>query len=407
MNAPAPTHEATLARVAALADQCVMCGLCLTHCPSYRVRREEGESPRGRLAFANAFANRSIEPTDRMRSELDDCLACGVCEVVCPVPVRYDAAIVALRAVLPKQTANSPLSTAVRRLLREPRLLALALRAARTARARLARPLLNALPASVRALVEVAPAAARGRAPVAFTAAEGDRRGALALFRGCAARVFDADTHLAATDVLSRLGYDVHVPQAIHCCGSLAAHEGAASDAVRSEQAAAEIFGALPVDAVIGTASGCQQALELRVLGASAIPGRDLFTWLAADARLAQRPLRIEARHALLHLPCTQHDAPARALQAVLSRVSGLRLSVLPLQPRCCGAAGSYFIHHGAIARPLRDERIEQIRTLAPDLVLTSNVGCRSWLEAGLREAGLSIPVQHPICLIAEALEAP
>jgi glycolate oxidase iron-sulfur subunit len=225
------------------------------------------------------------------------------------------------------------------------------------------------------------------------------------LFRGCAAAVLDADTQQAAVELLSRLGYDVHAPRESQCCGALARHAGAAAEAERVAHATGESLATLPAAAVIGTASGCQRDLEQRVLGASELRAHSLFAFLAEDAGFLGRSWRMTPRHAAVLTPCTESRLETEALARVLERVAGLKLSWLGAQPRCCGAAGSYFLDHPGLAEPLRDERIREIQALAPDLVLTTNVGCRAYLDAGLRRAGVRIPVVHPATVLAECLE--
>src|ERR1700722_11152309 len=96
-------------RIAELADQCVKCGLCVPLCPTYRVANTEAESPRGRIAFAQALASGAFEPSRTMIEHLDHCLACMTCERVCPSYVRYGELIVDTRNLLRESAEKNPL----------------------------------------------------------------------------------------------------------------------------------------------------------------------------------------------------------------------------------------------------------------------------------------------------------
>ena len=54
-------------------DQCVMCGLCLPHCPTYEATRDEGESPRGRIALMQALEAGTLKDNARLALHLERC----------------------------------------------------------------------------------------------------------------------------------------------------------------------------------------------------------------------------------------------------------------------------------------------------------------------------------------------
>ncbi|MEO5560793.1 MAG: (Fe-S)-binding protein [Dokdonella sp.] len=390
----------------ALTDQCVMCGLCLPHCPTYRLDNTEAESPRGRIALARALAMGSLQPSPLALQHLDHCLGCLSCQKVCPSQVNYDEIIVRTRAALvAQQPARLP------RWLRDPRRLTAFARlgaALRTGRwlPRLARLFPQA--SLWRRILQTQP-----DLPLAIQWPSAKRpppmRGRVVLFRGCIARVYDADTQAAARYLLEALGYEVVDTPSVQCCGALARHAGEIEQAKADAGSTREALLATGADVVLVSASGCFGDLRDQVSSGTDLRAVDIHTFLAADPGVSALRFKPLVLRAALHLPCTQVNVVGEAapIRALLARIPQLTVLTLPEQPRCCGAGGSYFLEHPEFADRLREEKLDQTQVLRPDVLLTTNIGCRIHLGNGLRDRTTSIPVLHPLALLAQQLENP
>lgn len=396
-----------------LADQCVLCGLCLPACPTYRVARNEAESPRGRIALARALASGTLAPTAAALTHLDQCLGCLSCERVCPSGVQYSRLIDRHRqlAAAPPDRLQRVLYALIARPQRLRRLAQLSqglrlsawlsplIRRLAGQRAGLARWLARIPP-----LPSMAGLAPRPMRPHLA----GSERGRVGLFFGCVASAFDRDTHAAARTLLTALGYRIIEPPAQGCCGALPQHAGHTIIAGTLAKATREAFVAEGVDTVLVSASGCYGALRDLAFADSGIMVREIGEFLAKDMEsgtLSFAPLPLKAA---LHRPCSLDNRvrASAAARTLLQRIPQLEISDLPPEPRCCGAGGMHFLRYPHIADPLRDERLEQVDALGPDLLLTSNIGCRLHLADGLRTRGRGIEVLHPITLLARQLDS-
>lgn len=386
------------------ADLCVKCGLCLGHCPTYKVTRDEGESPRGRIALMHALASGTLVSTPRVEAHLDGCLTCRACESVCPAAVPYGDLIDSARTLLAEQR---PART------RTARLMATVLDS-RALRFLVATALIvyqrSGLQWLVRAtgvlkvfglarLESLLPKIYWPSLPAAAAAGRGER---VALFANCTSPLTERPALEAAIAVLEALGCEVSVPGAQGCCGALAQHAGLAADAAACAARNAVAFAEAPV--VVGIASGCTaQLLEYDPPFAGKV--RDIHAYIAAHpAFAALAPKRIEARVAL-HTPCTMKNVVKSdaAVVKLLEKIPGLE--IVRLDNGCCGAAGSHFLTHPEMADTLASPKVEQVAREAPLWLLSSNVGCAMHLAAALRREGLEVAVRHPLEVLADALQ--
>jgi glycolate oxidase iron-sulfur subunit len=368
-------HDALLA----LADRCVQCGLCLPHCPTYRLDRAETESPRGRIALARAFVDGSIAPTPVADAHLDHCLGCRRCEPVCPAGVRYGELLVETRSRQRQRRGARWSQRAIEWLAARPALLDRLLGVYRVLYPLVPRPLPRP-PARVR----IDDARADVDAP------------RVALFRGCVARRYDAGVHAALARLCRAAGFAPVMPSEQTCCGALHAHAGNL-DAARVLALRNRVAFADDVP-VLSSASGCHEALADALDGHA--PVRDACAFLLEHASaLRFRPARMRVA---LHVPCTQRAVVKsdRALRALLARIPELDVFELP-DTGCCGAAGTYMFEQPERARALRQPLLDALAGSGATMLLSANIGCRLHLSNG----DPPIPVRHPLEFLAEHLE--
>ena len=248
-------------------------------------------------------------------------------------------------------------------------------------------------------MLAIAPPVGRAVRTRAAVSGSGTR---VALFGGCVQGVYERDAQAAAVRLLETAGFDVTVVGNL-CCGALAAHTGDAARAGKSMTRVDEALERSGARILLTTTPGCLGTLR------ASLPNTqvdDALGFLAAHADALQFDA-LEARVAL-HLPCTQVNVARNgdALRKLLARVPGLQVSVLPTQAQCCGAAGSHMLEFPQRAAAYREKVLAALPQPAPDLLLTSNIGCRLHFAVGLRERDSALRVEHPLTLLARQLNA-
>src|SRR5438132_966454 len=244
---------------------CVHCGFCTATCPTYVLLGDELDSPRGRIYLIKDMLENDRPATADVVPHIDRCLSCLACMTTCPSGVHYMHLVDHARAHI-EQTFRRPLGERVLRaliakLLPDPKLFRLALRAAAVGRP--FAPLLSLLGMKrLAAMLRLAPKKIPlGIGGACVIAAQGERKGRVALLTGCVASVVTPEINEAAIRVLTRHGIEVVLAQGEGCCGALVHHMGrerAAHAAARANIDAwmREVDGA-GLDAILVTASGC------------------------------------------------------------------------------------------------------------------------------------------------------
>jgi glycolate oxidase iron-sulfur subunit len=399
---------------------CVHCGFCTATCPTYLLRGDELDSPRGRIYLIKDMLESGGPASDTVVTHVDRCLSCLSCMTTCPSGVHYMHLVDYARQHI-EETYQRPLfDKALRRglatILPRPGLFRLALAAGRLGRRLGVGKLLHGrLRAMIDLLPQQVPPAAATDRPGIFPAI-GARRGRVALLAGCAQQVLRPQINAATIRLLNRLGVEVVVVPEVGCCGSLVHHMGqqeAAHDAAKGNIAAwHHEMTEHGLDAIIITASGCGTTVkDYGFMLRGDLTWRDRaeqISRLACDIseyldRLDMPAAQIPAMRVAYHAACSlQHGQKLRDLPARLLAKVGFEVVEVPEGHICCGSAGTYNMLQPELSAGLRDRKAANIASVSPQIIATGNIGCLQQLAPVMQ-----MPIVHTVELLDWALGGP
>ena len=413
--------QKTSAHILSLADRCVKCGLCLPQCPTYALAANENESPRGRIALIQGWltGNLSLSPT--LTRHLDQCLLCRRCERICPSQVSYGEIIDQSKALIAQQTKNSfslqktitnvslklllnknisNIFIPALRLLQKTGLVTLAKKSGLLKLIGLQR-VISYLPKLDK------PIKTKNFYPATNPNSTNEN---IALFTGCLSKQLEPKTIKASIKLLNRLGYGVYVPEQQVCCGALHLHDGDKQQATILAKNNISIFNQQKnITTIVSLVNGCTSQLrEYSKLDEAEkfVPAvKDIIEFLAEIDWPENIKLQPFNKTIALQIPCSLQNI-LRAEDKLLSLIKRIpELTINATYNKCCGAAGSYFLHHPQLSDQLKEHAITDLNKTSPNFIVSSNIGCALQLKSGLSQAKNMPQVVHPVVLLEQQLQ--
>lgn len=368
---------------------CVACGLCLPHCPTYRVSGEEALSPRGRIDAMRSVQSGRGSIDSQFVGFMESCVQCRGCEPACPSGVPFGHLIEQTRRSLAEQHRVPWSRRWALGVLGHRSVLLIG----------------SSLLAILQRLHLVPRQAGLPRIPV--------RRGPrvkatgtdAVLFLGCVMDAWQRPVHRATLEVARACGVGLE-PRSVGCCGALHAHAGLHDDAVACAERIVDTLGS--TRPIVVNSAGCGAAMKEygRLLRT---PEAEAFSAQVRDISEIVDPMLLQARSSdrarvIVQDPChLRHVQGAHlAMRQMLAAVA--ELVELDDAGLCCGAGGAYSIDQPELAGKIRDRKvaaIERARVASGATVIASaNPGCAFHLQPALE----GVEIKHPTEIVADAL---
>ncbi|MEI8159901.1 MAG: (Fe-S)-binding protein [Actinomycetes bacterium] len=373
-------------------NTCVNCGLCLPHCPTYRVTGEDLYSPRGRINLIRSVKHGELSLTKEVVRALDTCIQCMGCEPACPSGVQYHAIISPAKAEMHSRwkwrdiTLRCGLYVVTH--MRSLRIFTLAVLLAQK---------LKMVPKKM-------PVPALSfRQPQFHLEDEDASKMEVLLFTGCVMDAWYRKVHIDTITLLEALGYSVKVSgDEYGCCGALHEHAGFADSAARMQK---KIQRPQSNSMMVVNSAGCSASLKNTFAGSRTV--LDINELLFRHITDLQRLLVRRTETVLIQEPC--HLRHVQGISREVKELLEIAFTVAQLEDDglCCGAGGSFSFSQPTMAQAVRDRKIEEIDRVIHSnssntihYLASANPGCLSFLSG----ASIDVEIVHPVTLLAQSL---
>jgi glycolate oxidase iron-sulfur subunit len=386
----------------AILRKCVHCGFCTATCPTYQLLGDELDGPRGRIYLIKQVLEGEA-PTRKTQMHLDRCLTCRNCESTCPSGVQYGHLVDIGRKIVDERVPRPAGEKALRWALKEglpSALFAPAMKIGQAVRGLLPAPLQAKVPAPQPAGV--------------WPQREHARK--VLMLAGCVQPAMMPNINAATARVLDAAGIQTVLAPKAGCCGAVKFHlndqDGGKAE-MKNNIDAWWPFVENGVEAIVMNASGCgvtvkEYGYHLKDDAAYAEKAarissltRDLSELLPELVAPLRAKVSAQAGNIAFHPPCTlQHGQQLRGgVEKYLGEL-GFKVSTSANESHlCCGSAGTYSVLNPEIATQLRDRKLGHLGAMAPEVIVSANIGCITHLQSGT-----ATPVRHWVEVLDEAL---
>ena len=365
--------------MASIMRACVHCGFCNAKCPTYQIKGDELDGPRGRIYLIKSMLEDEFVGK-ATQTHIDRCLTCRACETTCPSGVRYSRLLDLARPLIDAKVGRGPWEKTKRWLIRSvvphPRRF--------NALMTLARACEPFLPSTLRELVP-----SPGAAPIEASVQIHSRK--MIMLDGCVQQSVAPNINTAARKIFNQQRIQLLSFSKSGCCGAVSHHLGELAEAQGYARRNIEAWTAAleaGAEAIVAMSTGC--AVMLKEYGsllrrdpeyagrASRISEivRDPSEVLDPGALRGAYRVRSNQRIAF-HAPCTmQHGLDVAGKAEACLRAVGFKIEYTPEGHVCCGSAGSYSLLQPELANRLLDQKVTALESVQPDKIATANIGC-------------------------------